>query len=59
MFLAILHPNQKKYILREIKWDEQTKKFIAGVIQYRLDTILVNSVLIHRSSLSTHLPIKS
>lgn len=39
MYLAILHPEQKTYIRREIKWDEHTKKFIAGIIQHRLDTI--------------------
>lgn len=39
MYLVILHPNQKKYIKREIKWDAHTQIFIAGVIQHRLNTI--------------------
>lgn len=39
MFLVILHPDQKQYIKKEIKWDVHAQKFIAGIIQHRIDCI--------------------
>lgn len=39
MFLVILHPDQKQYIKKEIKWDVHTQKFIDGIIQHRIDCI--------------------